>query len=674
MSRLTPAVIGALLLILPASAHAADVFETYSVPSVDGSRINVEVARPDDKGPVPVILTYSPYNSLSDPASPGTNIANDSLYEAYKDKGYARAYADVIGSRNSTGCWDYGGAKEIASGVDVVNFLSKQGWTNGKVAMIGGSYEGTTANMVAAQGDKAPGLASIVPQVAISRWYGYAYQDGVRYFLNSENPANEGFDTPLAFDLGFGRTTPTQISPAALEVIRARTNECDLRLHTEKGYDRTPDYDAFWRERDYLKDAENVKVPSLVTHGWQDYNVKQSEGVDFYEALPESGPFKKLFVFQGPHTSPSTGKYPVYHQLLERFLAKTLKGVDNGIEKEPPVFTETRNAAVPAQKAPVTMETAASWPLPGTRSLSLELGRAEDDSGVLGSSTPGEDSFTDRSNTSEEAVKESPDSEQQWLYYVSEPLREDLRIAGSPVLDALLETSAARGQVSPTLVDVAPNGNITSISRGHLNLRYRDGLEKAVDPPVNQVMRARTRLAPQDQTISKGHRIGLIVAGSNVVWALPDDPNTTFTYLRGGLSRLVLPVVGATASAVPGGRLGGDVGGSDVRSVVSAAPPIVGAAAARRAGRRLSMHIWRLRRDRLRVYGRAIRGQRVTFRVTVPGRKAITRRLTVRSRTGSYRVTIRGVPRRRAVRVTAAMGKLKITRRLSSRQIGNRPR
>ena len=671
MSRLFPCALAALLLILAPAGARADTFETFRVDSVDGSKINVEVARPDGKGPVPVILTYSPYNTLSDPAVPGSNIADDELYETYGPKGYARAYADVIGTRNSTGCWDYGGAKEIASGVDVVNFLSRQPWANGKVAMIGGSYEGTTANMVAAQGSRAPGLASIVPQAAISRWYGYAYQDGVRYFANSEMPTDEGFDTPLGFDLGFGRTPPTRIDPASLEVIRARANECDLRLHTEKGYDRTPDYDAFWLERDYRKDAGKVRVPSLVTHGWQDYNVKQSEGTDFYEALPGTGSaWKKLFVYQDVHGSPSTSGHPEYHQLLERFFARTLKGVANGIEREPAVWTEGRNGT-----APVKIKSESAWPPRGTKALSLALGRVQD-GGRLGVENAGEDGFTDRSSTSEETVREDPGSERQWRYYVSEPLKEDVRLTGSPVLDALLKTSADHGQLSPVLLDVAPDGSATTISRGHLNLRYREGLAKAVPAPVGSPYRARARLAPQDQTISKGHRLGLVVAGSNVVWAVPDEPGVGFTVLRGGQSRLLLPVAGpVTESAIPGARVGGTVSGDGPRSIVSAAPPIpAGSSRSTATAKRLTVHIWRLRGNRLRVYGKVRPGTRVSLRITVSGRRAITRRVRITSRTGAFRVTLRGVPRRRAVRVTAAVGKAKVTRRLTSRQIGNRPR
>ena len=63
---------------------------------------------------MPVILTYSPYNSLSEGTTP--NLANDDLGQRYVARGYARAVADVLGTRNSSGCWDYGGLKRAAVG------------------------------------------------------------------------------------------------------------------------------------------------------------------------------------------------------------------------------------------------------------------------------------------------------------------------------------------------------------------------------------------------------------------------------------------------------------------------------------------------------------------------------------------------------------------------------
>ena len=55
---------------------------------------------------------------------------------------------------------------------------------------------------------KPPHLTTIIPEAAISRWYHYAYSGGIRYFLNNENPTDEGIDTPLGFDFGFAIRPP----------------------------------------------------------------------------------------------------------------------------------------------------------------------------------------------------------------------------------------------------------------------------------------------------------------------------------------------------------------------------------------------------------------------------------------------------------------------------------
>jgi X-Pro dipeptidyl-peptidase len=541
--RLVLAALAALLL-LPGAAQAQTetVYETLSIPTVDGDRLHVEVARPAGDAKVPVILTYSPYNSLSEGTTP--NLANDALGQRYVEKGYARAVADVLGSRNSSGCWDYGGPKEQQSGVDLVNALSAQPWSSGKVAMIGGSYDGTTANMVAARGGDAPGLKAIVPELAISRWYGYAYASGVRYFLNSERPTDEGVDTPLAFDFGITRTPPTQVTPQLVDAMKDRLNPCDAAEHTIEGYDTSPDYDEFWRERDYRKDARRFQASTLVVHGWQDYNVKQSEGVDLYRALTlpttasADAPFKRLYMFQGGHQS-ANGR-PHYDALLDEFFATTLKGAAPGPELSPPVRTQGRTAAAPGE-----FRAEASWPPAGTRDRRLVLGRGLS-TGFLGTqSGPNSTSFTDLGTSSEETAMRALDAEATWLAYRSAPLAAATRIAGTPRLELALTADQDHGHLAPTLLDIAPDGTTKAISRGFLNLRYRNGLATSQNVPPGERVRATVTFSPQDHTVAAGHRIGLVLAGSNVVWAIPDTPaGTTTTIHHGGTSpsSLVLPV------------------------------------------------------------------------------------------------------------------------------------
>ena len=523
------------LLAVPAlAADPTYVDEVIKVPSKYG-RVWAEVHRPEGMGKVPIILTYSPYNTINEN---GGNIADDSVAATFGPKGYARVVADVIGTRNSTGCWDYGGAKEQQSGVDLVNALAAQPWSNGKVAMMGTSYDGTTANMVAARGKDVPGLAAIVPIAAINHWYGYAYQDGVRYFGNSKKPSDEGIDTPLGFDFGLARTPPTKPDQdSVIDLPTGRYNPCDSVQHTQYGYDTTPDYDRFWLDRDYIKDAAKVRVPVLQVHGWQDYNVKQSEGLDMWLA-EKNAPFKILYMWQASHAEPSSKDYK---DLLAAFFDRTLKGIKNGVENQPRVHTFGRTGTT--TDAQPTL--APSWPLPGTKKLNLELGRTAD-GGVLAAQAGGDPAtYTDTGTGSEErAFQEGVDAEDGWLYYATAPLAAPMHLAGSAILDLDLSDSADHGQVSPTLVDVAPDGSAVPIARGHLNLQYRDGLASAVPNPVDTPFRARVRLAPQDQTIPAGHRLGIIVESSNVIWAIADQPTGYDMTVHHGTSKLVLPVVG----------------------------------------------------------------------------------------------------------------------------------
>ena len=514
-TRLTTLALVALLALPGAALAAEPVFEKYKVPTVGGGEINVEVMRPADNPDAPVILTYSPYNTLSETNSP--NLANDDLGQHYVPKGYARAVADVLGTRNSSGCWDYGGADEQQSGVDLVNFLAAQPWTNGKVAMIGGSYDGTTATMVAARGEDVPGLAAIVPIVAISRWYGYAYGDGIRYFLNSERPTDEGIDTPLAFDFGLARTPPTDPSdPLFAEKLASRANPCEAEEHTVKGYDRTPDYDDFWLERDYRKDAQNIRAATLVAHGWQDYNVKQEEGVDLYRALRNTD-FKRLYMWQAGHSSPSNANW---QPLLDRFFDNTLLGIENGVDTEPPVLTEGRSATLKS----TGFRTEDAWPPSDTRQRTLALGGG---------------SFTDMATTTEEQSTRMPEAEASWLFLRGEPLSEDTRMTGAARLRLSLSVDRDHAHLAPVLVDVAPDGTTKTVSRGFLNLQYRNGLAQAEPIPPGEPIRATVTFKPQDQTFEAGHRIGVILQGSNTVWAIPDDPGAGYTVSS---ARLLLPL------------------------------------------------------------------------------------------------------------------------------------
>ncbi|CAA9379368.1 MAG: hypothetical protein AVDCRST_MAG47-2022 [uncultured Nocardioidaceae bacterium] len=529
----------------PAAAAESDqVYEVRYVPTVGDAVIRVEIWRDAsyDAEKQPVILTYSPYNSISEPET-----ARDAVGDTFVPQGYARAVADVLGTRGSTGCWDYGGPKEQQSGVDVVKWLADRKWSNGKVGMIGGSYNGTTASMVAARGAEVPELKAIVPIAAISRWYGYAYGNGVRYFLNSQEPSDEGFDTPLAFDFGFAKTVAADpMGQTFADTVRDRAAECGSGEHTEEGYSRNPDYDKFWLQRDYRKDAREFRAAVLLAHGWQDYNVKQEEATELFRKIPvdrpgtravEGVPFKLMHLTQGTHSGGTDSKQ--WDGLLQRFFARTLKGERTGVANEGPVITQGRTSAGNGK-----FTTAADYPLPSTRSTRLWLrdgGRLtdrSDRSGQVGS-------YRETGTSVEEAPLVNG------LSYESAPVARATRVVGSAVFRAKIRVSSATMHLTPVLVDIAPDGTTSTIARGFLHLDYRNGLGTA-EPSTDRWLNASVRLLPQDYTVAAGHRIGLRVQSSNAVWAVPGNPGTV-DIAQGAVkgvdrgSSLRLPTIGSPA-------------------------------------------------------------------------------------------------------------------------------
>ncbi len=537
------------------------VYEVHHVESVGGARIRVEILRDAAQPTQAVLLTYSPYNTLGEPRP-----AEDGLAAEFAPLGIARAVADVIGTRGSTGCWDYGGGLEQQSGVDVVNYLAALPWSNGRVGMIGGSYDGTTANMVASAAPEA--LRLIVAEAAISHWYGYAYRQGVRYLVNSEAPADEGFDTPLAFDVGFGDTVA--LDPQGdyfLDTVLARAAECGAIEHSSQAYNRSPDYNGFWMQRDYAANAADWRAAVLLSHGWRDYNVKADEALRLWQRLRlddpatpalDGVPDMRLFLTQDRHSS--ADDYAEFvalrHDLIRAYLlddAEARARLDAD-----PLRVTSRGTGVERRDT--------AFPFTGTRTLDLfvnrfyvqdldcvpicvpgpgtgEIGTLEPVnrySGSEGMDRPGawntQAGWLDVPLTAEDHSRSDPLNDGSGiagedalpggqgyvtLYFESAPLERAIEIAGSAVLDGWFQkmTATAEGTVTPLLIEVAADGSTRTLQRGFVNLDYAQGLDMA--RPQAGWLNARVEFLPSHVRVAAGSRLALLVQSSNALWALP---------------------------------------------------------------------------------------------------------------------------------------------------------
>ncbi len=201
---------------IPVYSYAGAVREVVWVQSTtdsdgDGAldRIAVDIVRPVDATQpdlkVPVILEASPYytctntcgrgNELerklyTNPNDPASPVGKMPLYydNYFVPRGYAVLAADLSGTGRSKGCADVGGPGEVLGAKAVVDWLNGKAkafradntpvvasWTNGKVGMIGKSWDGAIVNAVAATG--VAGLRTIVPISAVSSWYDWERLD-----------------------------------------------------------------------------------------------------------------------------------------------------------------------------------------------------------------------------------------------------------------------------------------------------------------------------------------------------------------------------------------------------------------------------------------------------------------------------------------------------------------
>jgi putative CocE/NonD family hydrolase len=150
-----------LLTVLALStlrAQDVDMLWGVKIPMRDGVHLNATVFKPKAMpAPLPVVFTLTPYiaDSYEDRAS------------CFARHGYVFALVDVRGRGNAEGAFEPF-ANEARDGYDIVEWLARQPWPNGKVAMWGGSYAGF--DQWATLKEHPPHLATIVrPRPRISR-------------------------------------------------------------------------------------------------------------------------------------------------------------------------------------------------------------------------------------------------------------------------------------------------------------------------------------------------------------------------------------------------------------------------------------------------------------------------------------------------------------------------
>lgn len=532
------------------SATALSIERGVRVAMPDGVTLATDVVRPQTSEPVPALLLRTPYGR--DPGSAADPADAIRLVEA----GYALVTQDVRGRFDSGGTFSPF-RDEPGDGVATIAWLAAQPWCKGKVGLMGGSYVGATQWLAA--GQAPPNLSAFVPYATGSDYHeGWTYQGG-------------------AFQLGFIlRWTIGSLSlahlpgrpdadPAALDgLARAYAAIDDGYLHRPLAdvafLDTVAPYyrewlehqarDGWWREVAPRERYAAVTAPALNIGGW--YDIFVGGTVENYRGLrdgggsPDARSGTRLIVGPWSHSN-ETRTYPerTYGWGAEldaldptalhlRFFDRWLRGVDNGIDREPPVRLFVMGAD--------RWQDEADWPPPDAELRPWFLhstGRAglPGGDGTLSAEPPGEEPADTYRYDPNDPVPSMggatlmPGGRPGWndgpwdqrslagradiLRFASAPLDRPVGVIGDVEVVLHAASSARDTDFTARLIDVQPDGREEILAEGILRARYRESLAEARLLEPGSIVELRIRVGPTANVFRVGHRIRVDVSSSS---------------------------------------------------------------------------------------------------------------------------------------------------------------
>lgn len=237
--------------------------DTIVVPMKDGAEVSVVLIERKSNASTKksAILISSIYA--------GTNEVGAMLSAS---KGYVGVVTNTRGKRLSSG--DVKPFKHENTDVyEVIDWISKQSWSNQKVGMYGGSYNGFT-QWASMKHKVHPALKTIVPMVAIAPGIDYPMENNVlhnySYSWNFYVTNNKYLDTKPSGDFNRWNNLKNTwyTSGVAFNKLDSLDGEVNKLWNT---YMQHPTYDNFWKEMiPYKYEFSKIDIPILTITGYYD--------------------------------------------------------------------------------------------------------------------------------------------------------------------------------------------------------------------------------------------------------------------------------------------------------------------------------------------------------------------------------------------------------------------
>jgi putative CocE/NonD family hydrolase len=504
----------------------------------DGVNLNATLYRPQaQREPLPCVFTLTPY--ISDNYHPrGTYFAAH---------GYVFLIIDVRGRGNSEGTQNLF-LQDAHDGYDIVEWLAKQPYCNGKVAMWGGSYAG--ANQWSTAAERPPHLVTIVPAASGLAGVDFPLQGNIwpTYWLQW-------------FTLVSGRTSQATIfADDAFWTEQFRQHfihhrpylDLDKSVGNPTPLFRTwlahPQVDAYWdAQSPTTPQYAAIDVPALTITG--QYDGGQLGALEYYRRhLVATTPVSraKHFVIIGPwdHAQTRTPTDEVgglklgaasvldLNDLHRQWYDWTMKGGPR------PAFLQKRVAyyvtGTEAWRYADSLEAITS----STRALHLssQAGHANDvaHSGRLQeqvSDTPPDQYIYDPLDVSMADLQASLDlgslieqrevllSAGKKLIYHSEPFSEETVVSGVFRLNAWMALDQPDTDFEASIYQIAPDGGSVLLTTSQLRARYRESFRREQLVRKGEVLEYRFAGFPfVARQLVKGSRLRLVLGPVNSIY------------------------------------------------------------------------------------------------------------------------------------------------------------
>ena len=526
-----------LLTALAAAAGAAAAETSFiernvAIPMRDGVRLQADVRRPSESGRFPTLVYRTPYGRKH---AEGNGVVRKAL-----ERGYAVVLVDVRGRYGSSGTFvPY--FNEGRDGYDTIEWAAAQPWSTGEIGTFGLSYPGAVQWLAAVEAP--PHLKAMVPAMTFSTPRNFFYAGGtwdlswIAWIWDNIAP-----DARARANLP-GPRTDKEAEAAGKALQDKLPYKLPLTDVPEFRGGVAPYYfdwlahrpgDAYWDWAELRNRYDRVGAAVLNFSGWHDETYGPEGAITNFLGLlaarqGEKDPRTQLVLGPWTHGGEDVDhsgdrvfgpEAPIdYAGMILRFMDHYVRGLDNGVEREPRV-----RAFVMGENAWRTGDT---MPLPGTRSRSLYLAGG----GKLASEPPASPDPSSSAFVSDPAKPvvdpygfkpgahdyRALAHRKDVLVFETEPLGEPLRVVGPIGVEMHLSADAPDADLWVLLEDVAPDGTAWNLSSPGTDVLRASDREGGPAPKLLAAGEIATLRLPNLRTgnlFAKGHRIRIVVCGS----------------------------------------------------------------------------------------------------------------------------------------------------------------